>query len=50
MERQHVRALAQYPVHEILQYRCIAFGALALAMDHAHAAMVMRMRFREEPA
>ena len=48
MERQHVRALAQDAVDHILDDGCARVGALALAVDDAHAAVVVLVGLGQE--
>ncbi|MNT22579.1 hypothetical protein D3C72_1579690 [compost metagenome] len=50
MERQHVVAQAQQPVHQVLQHGRTAIGLQALAVDDAHAAVLVGVRLQQELA
>jgi hypothetical protein len=47
-EREHVGALPQHPVDQVLEHRHAAFRVQALAVHDAHAAEAVAARIREE--
>lgn len=48
MKRKYIVALTQQAIHQVFQHRRAIVRLQPLAVDDAHAAMVVRMRFQQE--